>query len=421
MPTFFNLPSELRNAIYEDLVISAAIIKCTSFDPVPPPAVTRVCRQMRQEAISMYYSENSFRLRQAVYTCEAARRISVLDMYLCTYERPSSRNSPIGVLGHWIQSIGLAQFKFVQVVLIPIKDAYSEYDDPHQSNHGALVYIAFGKGDRKFSEAAIRVDVGDGMKRFRRIEEENEGGRGRFGKEYESHFRTKPWLRGCAPFNHFLFRYLSSLEPEINGRQEVPLSAEGNGDKDGNELQEDSGAHPEEICPPTRFYPTADLFSVLTILDDAMQYHCCCCMREPATARPTRPTAKSKLSYDDDEFMGYTEDSWPWYCDDVNWEVLEAKQGKKKEEEENEDENENENEQWDEDEEADPRARRLYTHQPRLLEAMMWEGYDYEERFDEAKMVESKSRFKFYELWKERRERAGYWVPTLRQLGGRYD
>jgi hypothetical protein len=76
MPTtFFSLPGELRNRIYElSGVVAEDTITCSGFDPVRLPAVTQVCKQMRKESISMYYAQNTFALPQAVYSCDEARR-----------------------------------------------------------------------------------------------------------------------------------------------------------------------------------------------------------------------------------------------------------------------------------------------------------------------------------------------------------
>jgi hypothetical protein len=49
----------------------------------------------------------------------------------------------------------------------------------------------------------------------------------------------------------------------------------------------------QEIVPPMAFYPTTDLFTVLSILEGAFMAHCCCHIKEPATAAPTRRTRRA--------------------------------------------------------------------------------------------------------------------------------
>jgi hypothetical protein len=44
----------------------------------------------------------------------------------------------------------------------------------------------------------------------------------------------------------------------------------------------------QEIIPPKSFFPTTDIFTVLTVLEDAHTWHCCCCLKEPATTRPPK-------------------------------------------------------------------------------------------------------------------------------------
>jgi hypothetical protein len=49
----------------------------------------------------------------------------------------------------------------------------------------------------------------------------------------------------------------------------------------------------QEIVPPMAFYPTTDLFTVLSILEGAFMAHCCCHIKEPATTAPTRRTRRA--------------------------------------------------------------------------------------------------------------------------------
>ncbi|GIZ42382.1 hypothetical protein CKM354_000565500 [Cercospora kikuchii] len=62
---FFELSAELRNAIYEQLLI---VSDCDDYVQLQPatglqvPALLQVCRQIRDEAAQMYFEENFFQL-----------------------------------------------------------------------------------------------------------------------------------------------------------------------------------------------------------------------------------------------------------------------------------------------------------------------------------------------------------------------
>ncbi|KAK3680221.1 hypothetical protein LTR78_000599 [Recurvomyces mirabilis] len=57
----FKLPAELRNIIYRHVLVSGEEIKLKPKGP-GEPALLRVCRGVRKEARSIYYTENKFRL-----------------------------------------------------------------------------------------------------------------------------------------------------------------------------------------------------------------------------------------------------------------------------------------------------------------------------------------------------------------------
>lgn len=54
-----NLPGELRNHIYEMVVVEPDRVEITSEGPGEPPLL-RTCRQIRREAGSLYYRSNIF-------------------------------------------------------------------------------------------------------------------------------------------------------------------------------------------------------------------------------------------------------------------------------------------------------------------------------------------------------------------------
>ncbi|KAK3636520.1 hypothetical protein LTR56_014146 [Elasticomyces elasticus] len=70
-PPFLRLPAELRNTIYE-LVLprdkhytprrTASSHECRNLEPVDNPALLATCRQIRDEALPMFYDTNSFNL-----------------------------------------------------------------------------------------------------------------------------------------------------------------------------------------------------------------------------------------------------------------------------------------------------------------------------------------------------------------------
>ena len=61
IPSILALPPELRNKIYRFILVSGNEIRLAG-DARSQPAILRVNRQIRQEAISIYYSENEFRI-----------------------------------------------------------------------------------------------------------------------------------------------------------------------------------------------------------------------------------------------------------------------------------------------------------------------------------------------------------------------
>jgi hypothetical protein len=90
---FIQLPAELRNEIYSYCLPTDEVIKRVdnntattsdygpnsrnirrSLDSVRPPAgLTQVCKQIRNESMSWWYSENTFLLPQAIYGNEQCK------------------------------------------------------------------------------------------------------------------------------------------------------------------------------------------------------------------------------------------------------------------------------------------------------------------------------------------------------------
>lgn len=60
------LPGELRNRIYELVIVEKGRLKITAKGP-GQPALLRTCRQIRREAGTIYYGSNDFSLRIEAY------------------------------------------------------------------------------------------------------------------------------------------------------------------------------------------------------------------------------------------------------------------------------------------------------------------------------------------------------------------
>ena len=62
---FIELPAELRNRIYRLALLEPDAIKINDSSTPQEPSLLSACRQIRQEAISIYYGENHFELQVA--------------------------------------------------------------------------------------------------------------------------------------------------------------------------------------------------------------------------------------------------------------------------------------------------------------------------------------------------------------------
>jgi len=483
---FFSLSPEVRNAIYEPLVVSNYVVKCAGFDPVRHPPVTQVCRRMRAEALSLYYSENEFELANAIYPNDSSRVFAIKEGNVGVHEPPSAQNSPTGVLGHWIQKIGLAQFRYVQRLVIPINDQHPEALDEFgevewYSNHRARVIIDFPEGEKVWGDAQIEVEMMEGIKTFRQDVKKGVSGQGCFGSMWGDS-KTRPLPKGCAPFNHVLNRWLSWEEPEIDGRRQVyvayahddPRVTDDSGkqlrlwrpaEAEGHEIAEtiDNELWDQTVNilkpPPTRFFPSSDVFTVLSILADAEQFHDCCYMREPPTSGPMKLPGQQRLDFDGDQFIKYTADDFVNPNGNQMWDVFMEKKAARdksegkaeavdKEEAEGEEETKDNEDEADESEDEDSdensdaefstsaeyyeEAKRkeavynarevavkdLWYERERQLRALTLVGQDYWKQHDKATRVfyveagkgcmeRIKMGFDFYPVWKEAREKAG--------------
>ena len=228
---------------------------------------------------------------------------------------------------------------------------------PQEPLDTALLKIEPNKGS--LTNAKITLVTMDGHYRFRYPRQDESEFRGSFGERIWG----SPHGDGCASFSHYLYQYLcveetklfgndkSLLEPRCKADEQRSGIEEETGDEEGSEDSEDSGDQEdeqneqdkdlldndgeplegsyEEIISPSMFYPRTDIFSVPSILHDALQYHCGCCIKESATTSPCRVTAPfndtrrsmnrpSRTSFDDKEFMPFTRSTYPDYNDNVN-------------------------------------------------------------------------------------------------------
>lgn len=107
---FLDLPGELRNHIYRYSLVTVDSIAITDGGKVPlwmPPAVLATCRQIRNEALPIYYIENSFMAPIPTFQKQSG------------YIKPSSlgyrrRNIVILLLWRWLHAIGIEAAKLVK-------------------------------------------------------------------------------------------------------------------------------------------------------------------------------------------------------------------------------------------------------------------------------------------------------------------
>jgi hypothetical protein len=253
---------------------------------------------------------------------------------------------------------------------------------------------------------------------------------------------------GCTSFNHFLFRYLSSQEPEVNGQRNVstanpaiwyePSNYESgvisldfsDSDDDSSDDEDEYGYGKydigKEVIPPTTFRPTTDIFTILSVISDAYQYHDCNEFREPVTLAPchaykrvtyTDPRLSvnipSRTIFDEEAFVGRLGD---YYCDYSshydnyqNWDTIDPQPPYVYPLRE-----ESDDEEDDEEISSEEKARRLgnFDHQPYLVEALTLHGHEPPEKLIPKHWRSEWICGRYYEPWKVARTGAGHWVPT---------
>ncbi|EME42516.1 hypothetical protein DOTSEDRAFT_36372 [Dothistroma septosporum NZE10] len=90
----FVLPGELRNRIFHDLVVEDETIDLLTLiwrkdmtgyktSLIPEPVLARTCKALRTEALSLYYSENSFNFGTGAHVLTMKETPHVLSQWFC--------------------------------------------------------------------------------------------------------------------------------------------------------------------------------------------------------------------------------------------------------------------------------------------------------------------------------------------------
>lgn len=119
-PLLLKLPPELRNYIYELALVEPYTMDLEAEDVagriaevVLQPDLTRTCKQIRQEALPIFYGRNTF------------------EIYVCS-DWPGEHAEPFLVLPRWLHLIGAANRQTVQRVVVcsmlDEKSIRSEFD-----------------------------------------------------------------------------------------------------------------------------------------------------------------------------------------------------------------------------------------------------------------------------------------------------
>jgi hypothetical protein len=113
---FFKLSAELRSVIYRLVVISQTPIQIRRRPFAAEPNLLFTCKQIREEAQLMFWVENSFQSRDAVYVCNSRTRPPQV-----LYQRQLS------VLLEWLDRIGFEKAGLVKKLQV-------DYDEDCQFN-----------------------------------------------------------------------------------------------------------------------------------------------------------------------------------------------------------------------------------------------------------------------------------------------
>lgn len=216
---FLEIPAELRNMVYGHLIDTDQIIACNAVNSKHkrPPAITQVCPKIRAETVPMYYGSNKFQIE-------------------CAYQIANQRNyeRPLDALCHWIEGIGVAQFKHINSINIWIRDA--------GINHEVLLQFALLNGNFATEDVIVRTR-----------------------RSYSGR------SSGCNTFDYYIYRKMVS-ENILGGEH--------------RHQHDDEHAEEMKLNPPSTLHIKSDVFTVLSIIQAAFHYHCYCCFKEPGTILP---------------------------------------------------------------------------------------------------------------------------------------
>ncbi|KAK4544202.1 hypothetical protein LTR36_004412 [Oleoguttula mirabilis] len=110
------LAPELRNMIYRSVLISADPIDISCEDAATPPAILATCRQIKEEATSIYYGENTFSATEPPSTLPKAE----------TYVRWLDRSGETNCRQVANFRLTLEPIKDLQELVLPLLDTLPE-------------------------------------------------------------------------------------------------------------------------------------------------------------------------------------------------------------------------------------------------------------------------------------------------------
>lgn len=95
-PNLLGIPPELRNRIYDFALVSRKRLQVTDGSPaLEQPALLRTCRQIRREAIAIYYTDNRFRF--IVHAYDGAAMIPFREVLIKYRESAKTSNFSIAL------------------------------------------------------------------------------------------------------------------------------------------------------------------------------------------------------------------------------------------------------------------------------------------------------------------------------------
>jgi hypothetical protein len=381
------LPPEIRNKIYEDVVVDQnELIYPQGRNPATPPPITHVCSQVRSEALSLYYSANRFVLPTALF---ASQKCTGVVMGFMGKEARDTPNIASAVLGQWLDAIGPQNAKALRYLMVSLVDDLCERRAEHQLRICMTLgeTVPEGRNNTKFAHCSVWMFARPGKEVFLPIDDHDKlaglpvddplnlnhtlgadllGGCGPFNRCFHTFIEREPgWVKGRDWQTERICRWARARKikdelddllgggededfdeediapeahddlPDLEGDNEDDSHGPGGGmNTDANEEsdQEDlpmpdannddtfsdtfsDSSHCSDcdcqidIVDPTRSwtFPHTDIFTLLSLVDDAFEAHCCCCMPHKhlyptraslrASGRPPIPITPSQPAF----------------------------------------------------------------------------------------------------------------------------